>query len=52
MLDARDRVTGRTPYVINHDLPGMLHCQVVRSTLPHARILDVDTSKASAAVPP
>ncbi|MCW2738786.1 xanthine dehydrogenase family protein molybdopterin-binding subunit [Nocardioides sp.] len=49
MLDARDRVTGRTPYVINHDLPGMLHCQVVRSTLPHARILGVDTSRASAA---
>ncbi|WP_416954376.1 xanthine dehydrogenase family protein molybdopterin-binding subunit [Nocardioides sp. T5] len=49
MLDARDRVTGRTPYVINHDLPGMLHCQVVRSTLPHARILEVDTSQAAAA---
>jgi CO/xanthine dehydrogenase Mo-binding subunit len=48
MLDARDRVTGRTPYVINHDLPGMLHCQVVRSTLPHARIVQVDTSGALA----
>jgi CO/xanthine dehydrogenase Mo-binding subunit len=48
VLDARDRVTGRTPYVINHDVPGMLHCQVVRSTLPHARILAIDTARAAA----
>ena len=47
MLDARDRVTGRTPFVINHELPGMLHCRVVRSTSAHAKIVGVDATEAT-----
>ncbi|NMH92394.1 xanthine dehydrogenase family protein molybdopterin-binding subunit [Pseudonocardia bannensis] len=48
MLDARDRVTGRTPFVINHEVPGMLHCRLVRSTAAHAEITAVRTGDAAA----
>ena len=48
MLDARERVTGRVPYVINLSLPGMLHALVLRSTAPHARIVSIDTEAAKA----
>ncbi len=48
MLDARERVTGRVPYVINLSLPGMLHALVLRSTSPHALIVSIDTERAKA----
>lgn len=48
MLDARDRVTGRTPFVINHEIPGMLHCSLVRSTAAHAAVRAVGTANAAA----
>ena len=48
MLDARERVTGRVPYVINLSLPGMLHARLLRSTSPHARIVRIDTAQAKA----
>lgn len=34
MLDAVERVTGRVDYTINHELPGMLHARLLRSTTP------------------
>ncbi|MCW2643071.1 MAG: putative xanthine dehydrogenase subunit [Dactylosporangium sp.] len=46
MLDARDRVTGRTPFVVNHEVVGMLHCRLVRSTAAHAAIRGVETEAA------
>jgi CO/xanthine dehydrogenase Mo-binding subunit len=46
MVDARERVTGRVPYVINLELPGMLHALLLRSTTPHARIIRIDTERA------
>jgi CO/xanthine dehydrogenase Mo-binding subunit len=48
VLDARDRVTGRTPFVINHEVPGMLHCRLVRSTAAHAAVRAVRTAEAAA----
>jgi CO/xanthine dehydrogenase Mo-binding subunit len=48
VLDARDRVTGRTPFVINHEVPGMLHCRLVRSTAAHAVVEAVRTAEAAA----
>ena len=48
MVDARERVTGRVPYVINLTLPGMLHARLLRSTAPHARILRVEIDRARA----
>src|SRR5579864_142019 len=46
MIDAVERVTGRIDYTINHELPGMLHAKLLRSTTPHARIVHIDTSRA------
>jgi CO/xanthine dehydrogenase Mo-binding subunit len=48
MLDAVERVTGRIDYTINHELPGMLHARLLRSTTPHARIARLDVSRARA----
>jgi CO/xanthine dehydrogenase Mo-binding subunit len=46
MLDGVDRVTGRIAYTINYDVPGLLHARVLRSSLPHARLVRVDVSRA------
>jgi CO/xanthine dehydrogenase Mo-binding subunit len=46
MIDGRDRVTGAVPFVINHELPGMLHAKLVRSTAPHARIVGIRVASA------
>jgi 4-hydroxybenzoyl-CoA reductase alpha subunit len=45
-IDAVEKVTGRAIYGPDLKLPGMLHGKVLRSPLPHARILHVDTSRA------
>jgi CO/xanthine dehydrogenase Mo-binding subunit len=46
MIDARERVTGRVPYTINLEVPGMLHAKLLRSESPHARLVRVDASRA------
>lgn len=43
-------LTGRSRFVDDIDLPGMLHAAVLRSPVPHAIIRGIDTS-AAAAVP-
>ncbi len=45
-VDALEKVTGRSLYGADLKLPHMLCGKVLRSTLPHARILHVDTSRA------
>ncbi len=45
-VDALEKVTGRTVYGPDLKLPKMLYGKVLRSPLPHARILHVDTSRA------
>jgi CO/xanthine dehydrogenase Mo-binding subunit len=45
-LEVRAKVTGRTEYVHNLRLPGMLYGKVFRSTVPHGRIRSIDTSAA------
>jgi len=47
--DALYKVRGRARYAGNIEMDGMLYGRFVRSHLPHARILSVDTSKAEAA---
>lgn len=37
-LDAVDKVTGRTLYVDDIDMPGMWHGAVVRTQIPHGRV--------------
>ena len=46
MIDAQERVTGRVNYALNVELPGMLQGKILRSPLPHARIVHIDTSAA------
>jgi CO/xanthine dehydrogenase Mo-binding subunit len=45
-VDAVEKVTGRSLYGADLKLPKMLHGKVLRSPLPHARILHLDTSRA------
>jgi carbon-monoxide dehydrogenase large subunit len=45
-LDGLEKVTGRAIYSVDVDLPGLLHGAILRSTKPHARILDIDVSEA------
>lgn len=41
-------VSGRVEFIDNAALPGMLHCAILRSPYPHARIVRIDTSRAEA----
>jgi xanthine dehydrogenase YagR molybdenum-binding subunit len=45
-MDALDKVTGRARYTFDVQLPGMLYGRTLNSTLPHARIKSIDTSRA------
>jgi 4-hydroxybenzoyl-CoA reductase alpha subunit len=47
-VDARAKCTGQTKFADDIVLPRMLFCKILRSTEPHARILNIDTSKAQA----
>src|ERR671938_1524515 len=47
-FDAPEKVTGRTQYVADLQLPGMLHARLLRSPYAHARIKRIDVSKARA----
>src|SRR3972149_5110531 len=46
--DAYVKVTGRAVYVDDIKRPNQLHAKVLRSPHPHARIVNLDTSKAEA----
>jgi xanthine dehydrogenase YagR molybdenum-binding subunit len=45
-LDGVQKVTGRARYTFDVHLPGMLYARRVVSTVPHARIVSIDTSAA------
>jgi carbon-monoxide dehydrogenase large subunit len=47
-LDGADSVTGRATYTVDVSLPGLLHAKLFRSSLPHAKIRRLDTSRARA----
>ena len=46
--DGADKVTGRAQYGADYTAAGLLHGFILRSPHAHARILRIDTSKASA----
>ena len=46
--DVQGKVTGEAHYTPDVQLPGMLWAKALRSPLPHARIVRIDTSKAEA----
>jgi xanthine dehydrogenase YagR molybdenum-binding subunit len=45
-LEAAEKVTGRAQYTSDTELPGQLYAGVLRSRLPHARIVSVSTAAA------
>ncbi|MYC31436.1 MAG: xanthine dehydrogenase family protein molybdopterin-binding subunit [Chloroflexi bacterium] len=47
-VDAWEKVTGQANYAGDVYLPGMLMCKILASTRSHARIISIDTSKATA----
>src|SRR5262252_9330664 len=47
-VDARAKVTGQTRFADDLVLPRMLHCKLLRSTVPHANIVRIDISRALA----
>jgi 4-hydroxybenzoyl-CoA reductase alpha subunit len=47
-VDARAKVTGQTIFADDLMLPRMAFCKLLRSPLPHARIVRVDVSRALA----
>lgn len=47
-VDARGKVTGETRFADDLSMPGMLFMKLTRSSVPHARILSVDATRALA----
>src|SRR3954453_22371760 len=47
-FDSPEKVTGRTQYVGDVQLPGLLQARLLRSPYAHARITRIDVSKARA----
>jgi 4-hydroxybenzoyl-CoA reductase subunit alpha len=47
-VDGRAKVIGQTRFADDLALPRMLHCRLLRSTLPHAAIRRIDASRAAA----
>ena len=47
-VDGRAKVTGQTRFADDIMLPRMLHCKLLRSTEPHARLASIDTAAAAA----
>ena len=45
-MDGRAKVTGQTRFADDLSFPRMVHMKLVRSTVPHARIVDIDLSEA------
>ena len=45
-VDGPAKTTGETRYADDLFLPRMLHAKILRSHLPHARIIDLDVSRA------
>ncbi|MBN2591401.1 MAG: molybdopterin-dependent oxidoreductase [Sedimentisphaerales bacterium] len=47
-IDAPDKARGAAQYTADMKLPGMLYGKLLRSPVPHARIKNIDISKAAA----
>ena len=45
-IDGYDKVSGTATYTFDINLPRMAHAKILRSSVPHAKIKSIDTSKA------
>ena len=43
-IESKQKVTGSLRYLEDLKIPGMLHAKTLRSPLPHAKIVSIDTS--------
>src|ERR1051325_6201909 len=48
LIDGIEKVTGAAKFTADLSLPGLLEAKVLRSPLPHGKILSIDTSRAEA----
>ena len=48
-LDAVEKVTGAVQYLPDLEVPGMVWGKILRTRVPHARIVRIDTSRAGTA---
>src|SRR5271169_252121 len=48
-LDGPDKVSGRAKYTYDINRPGMIYGKIIRSPLPHARVVSVDLTAAQKA---
>ncbi len=46
--DSLEKVTGKAPYAYDMHLPAMVYGEILRSPVPHARVVKIDTSAAEA----
>src|SRR6185295_16689991 len=46
-IEGADKVSGKMRYAADIPVPAALSAKILRASLPHARILGIDTSKAS-----
>src|SRR5437870_2432472 len=47
-LESKSKVDGSVEYILNLTLPGMLYGKIARSSIPHGKIVRIDTSAALA----
>ena len=45
-IESKPKVTGRLHYLEDLKIAGMLHAKTLRSPVPHAKIVSIDTSAA------
>ena len=45
-IDGYDKVSGTALYTFDINLPRMAHARILRSSIPHGKIKNIDTSKA------
>jgi CO/xanthine dehydrogenase Mo-binding subunit len=45
-IEGADKVSGRTRYAADIPIPASLAAKILRTSLPHARIVGIDASKA------
>lgn len=46
-VDGKVKVTGEAKYAADYEMPGMLWCKMLRSPYAHAKIVNIDTSRAN-----
>jgi CO/xanthine dehydrogenase Mo-binding subunit len=46
-IEGAEKVSGNMRYAADLNFPGVLSAKILRTSLPHARVISIDTSKAA-----